>query len=114
VSSGLYCPSDVRPARHLGTRCLSEQRDGEEQEQAQAYIVRPAHLDLSARHRLESEIRSIVDSEPITRYLETDSSEAGVAFNILLADGSGIARNIGSVMISDGQPLYFRVGRVVA
>jgi hypothetical protein len=33
---------------------------------------------------------------------------------VRVAAGSGTARSIGSVMISDGQPLYFRVGRVAA
>jgi hypothetical protein len=37
VSCGLDCGSDVRQARHVGTRCLREQRDGEKEEQVHAY-----------------------------------------------------------------------------
>ena len=33
VSCGLYCRSDVRQARHVGTRCLREQRDREKKEE---------------------------------------------------------------------------------
>src|SRR5438445_1942611 len=42
VSCGLYCGGDVRQARHVGTRRLREQRDGEKEEQVHAYKLAPS------------------------------------------------------------------------
>ena len=68
VSCGLYCRADVRQARHVGTRCLREQRDGEKEEQVHAYKLTPSGAPM-LRAKLLSGHRdplSSVDSEQIT------------------------------------------------
>src|ERR1035438_8609455 len=58
-------------ARHLGARCLGEERDGEKEEQAHAYkLIRPGAPTVRANYVLHRDPLSSVDSERIPRHSE--------------------------------------------
>ena len=68
MSCGLYCGGNVRKARHVGTWCLREQRDGEKEEQVHAYKLTASGAPTVRAKPLSGhrDPLSSVDSERIT------------------------------------------------